>query len=388
MNIMISACAADNGRSGIGHYIKETVPRLLKEAPKDSKLRIYVESGNHFLDHLANNDVAIVALPQVYSGTIGNLAWHFLILPFITLWQRPSLVVFLAANRRLSMIPFVPTLGVVHDLSQAHVPGKYDAFRTFYVLKILTRLMVTLDRAVCVSRSTARDLVHYAGVSEAKLAVVHNGAALNLFSNVADDQQLSAYGITRPYILYTARLEHPGKNHVNLLEAFALLKDRGELQLIFAGAPWNGAEKIIAKIAQLGLTDDVIVTGFVPNEDLPMLVQNAEVFVFPSLYEGFGIPLLEAMAAGTPVCASNVSSIPEVLGDAGLLFDPKDPHDLAQVVHQVLSMPGLANLLVNRGKHRASRFTWERSVASLFREMKRTIYLSDARSRTATGSTT
>ena len=382
MNTLISACAADNGRSGIGQYTLSTLNRLARQ---QDGLTVYVDAGDTFLDHLADKGVNLVHLPKIFSGAVGSLAWHFFVLPLITLFRRPDLVLFLAANRRLAWVPWVTTVAVVHDLSQLHIKGKYDVFRTFYVLKILTFLMARVSRLVSVSESTRRDLVNYCGIPEKQIAVVHNGAELERFRQPAAPDCLAEYGINRPYLLYTARLENPGKNHIALLQAFCRLQNVGNLQLVFAGAPWSGSDAIFEEIERLGLTDQVVVTGFVPGDHLPVLVQHAELFVFPSLFEGFGIPLLEAMAAGTPVAAANRSSLPEVAGDAAALFDPADVDDMARVVQstlQTVSQPDRRREWVERGEKRASTFTWDKSVSGLITECRRTVLLAQVKEMT------
>lgn len=380
MNILISACAADKGESGIGQYMKATVKGLLRASPVSSRFTVYVNHGDEHLFECESPRLSVRTLAESWSSPVANIAWHFFILPFIGLRGQFDLVLFLAANRRLGWIPGLPSIGVLHDLSQLHVKAKYDLFRTFYVLKILTRIMRGLNRVICVSRSTANDLQAITPIQSAAISVIPNGADLERFKHNKNSDQsnlLTQYGLNKPYILYTARLEHPGKNHVRLLEAFSILKLHHDLHvnLVLVGSRWNGAELIDQKIAALNLEQCVIQTGFVSNEDLPAIVANASVFVFPSLYEGFGIPLIEAMATGTPVCAARVASIPEVLGNAGVLFDPNDPQEMAEVLKQILKDPGLSDELIARGRQRASRYTWDRSATSLYTECRRTVYL-------------
>ena len=186
-----------------------------------------------------------------------------------------------------------------------------------------------------------------------------------------------ASGLPRDFLLYIARLEHPGKNHVRLLEAFAELQGLAHrpYNLVLVGGRWNGAEVIEAKVKELGMEKQVIFPGFVPDETLPLLYAAADLLVFPSLYEGFGIPLLEAMASGTPVCASNISSIPEVVGDAGLLFDPMEPTAIAVAMHRLLEDQVLRDRFIARGLARAKNFTWDRSAAMVVEAMHRTASL-------------
>jgi glycosyltransferase involved in cell wall biosynthesis len=255
------------------------------------------------------------------------------------------------------------------------VPQKYDALRMAYIMRVLPAMMRRLDRVIAVSEATRRDLESFARVPAERIVVIHNGAEVSRFEPHQPDDAIAAMrgqlGVEGPYVLYTARLEHPGKNHVRLLEAFAELRRSQALphRLVLAGGRWSGAEAIDAKVAELGLQGTVIFPGFVPNELLPALYACADLFVFPSLFEGFGIPLLEAMASGTPVCAANTSSVPEGVGDAGLLFDPTDPQAIAAAIARLLADRGLRERLVQRGLDRATHFTWDRAAAAALSEL-------------------
>ncbi len=380
MNVLISACAADNGKSGIGHYIRATTERLARQSGSNLGLTLYTDHGESFLDDLQKYpEVKVIQLPRMFSSVMGNIAWHWLILPLLALRDRPDLLLFLAGNRRLSWVPWADSLAVVHDLSQLHIKGKYDRFRTFYVLKCLTFLMRRVTRVVSVSHSTRRDLEGYARVLPERIDVVHNGAELARFATPGSTDVLKKYGIHQPYLVYTARLEHPGKNHINLLSAFRNLRNFRDLQLVLTGSPWTGADAIYAEAEKLGLQEQVVFTGYVPNEDLPALIQNAEVFVFPSFFEGFGIPLLEAMAAGTAICAADRSSLPEVAGPAALLFNPDDVTDMARVVQKALSDTDLRQQLIKMGRERASRFTWDKSASELLNQCRKTALLTQLR---------
>jgi glycosyltransferase involved in cell wall biosynthesis len=381
ITIAVSAAAADAGKSGIGRYIAETLRHLGGDSHLETRFIVYVTESDRIVtaDLPASFDIRTVK--GFWATTLGNILWHLVMFPVLLRLNRCDQVIFLAANRRLGLTPGTPSIGVVHDLSQLHVPGKYDAFRTFYVLSLLPVLMRRLDQVVCVSRSTARDVIEYARVKKSRVIVNYNGVDVTTF---ASRQKTSArravkreLGIDSPYMLYTARLEHPGKNHVNLLESLAVLKSRGRLRhkAVLAGSRWNGAEIIEQRIRELNLTDDVILTGFVSDDLLPALVSAADLFVFPSLFEGFGIPALEAMACGTVVVASNTSSLPEVVGDAGLLFDPTNPLNMADVISEALDAPALRRALAARGRRRVTAFSWRRSATALYGISRRLLNL-------------
>ncbi len=171
------------------------------------------------------------------------------------------------------------------------------------------------------------------------------------------------YNLPEGYILYVGAFRK-NKNLELLLMTFQILKKKKKIsqKLVLVGPKDWGSERVFLTIKKLNLENEVIITGAVSNDDLPFIYKEADVFVFPSLYEGFGYPPLEAMACGTPVVASNSSSLPEVVGEAGLYFDPLDIQDMAEKIYQVLSSPALAEKLKNLGAKRVQQFSMERMV--------------------------
>jgi glycosyltransferase involved in cell wall biosynthesis len=180
---------------------------------------------------------------------------------------------------------------------------------------------------------------------------------------------LRRFGISSRYLLYTGQWRKH-KNLANLMRAYALLKKKTDLphELVLTGQLSSQAPEVPELIKKLNLERDVIITGFVPDEELAALYSAADLFVFPSLYEGFGIPPLEAMACGCPVVASNVSSIPEILGDAALFFDPLSVEDMAGAIHKALSSFNLRRELKAKGFERIKKF----SYAKMARETLKT----------------
>ena len=373
MKIGISAFAADGGKSGISQYMINVLQRLTRLDPAVSCI-IFVPAAERALFEPATAGSEIVTVPDWMAHPVASILWHLLLYPVLLKRHHCDCAYLPAGNRRLGLWYGVPSVSTIHDLSQLHVEGKYDPLRMFYIRRVLPFMMQKLTRVVSVSESTRRDLVEHAGIRPERIRVAHNGADLSGFAATsrpgARETIARELGIDGPFILYTARLEHPGKNHVRLLEALALLKERGRLthRLVLAGSRWNGAEVIEERIGELGLTNDVTLAGFVENRLLPELYAAADVFVFPSLFEGFGIPLLEAMAAGTPVCAASVSSIPEVVGDAALLFDPVNPADIAVQLDRLLQDAALRQDLVARGRRQVQRFSWDDAASGVLRQ--------------------
>ena len=378
MKLGLSMFAGDEGKSGISEYMRQIVNGLLDQSP-DMHLVLFMSHSDRKHFDPKHERATVITYEDFWGHPLLSILWHFVLLP-VALRKFACEAVFLpAANRRLGFFYGVPSVGTVHDFSQLHVPAKYDRFRTFYTMRILPALMRRLDRVIAISESTKIDLIDFARVNPARVDLVYNGASLSN-SYVADAEQvvdatacaefLGTGG--QPYLLYVARIEHPGKNHIALLEAFALMKQNYALphKLVCVGEKWNGAQVIENRIADLGLSTEVVLTGFAPKELLPEIYRSADLFVFPSLFEGFGIPVLEAMAAGTPVCASNRSSIPEIVGDAGLLFDPEVPEDIARCVLSLLRKPSLKRELESRGHIRVRDFSWNQSASGVLRSIK------------------
>jgi glycosyltransferase involved in cell wall biosynthesis len=211
-----------------------------------------------------------------------------------------------------------------------------------------------------VSETTRRDVVTRYGIPPERVRVVYHGVNPRFKPvRLAASQQIKdKYQLPDQYILAVGTIE-PRKNLVVLLEAYHVLRQHNpDLQLVIAGKRGWHSEPFFERLQTLGLTDQVKLLGFVPDEDLPALYNFAEAFAFPSIYEGFGLPVLEAMACGTPVVCSNTSSLPEVAGEAALLLAPTDTRGWSTALQQVLDNPALRADLRQRGLRQAAQFTW------------------------------
>ena len=217
---------------------------------------------------------------------------------------------------------------------------------------------------ITVSQASKQDIMRYLSVPREKIMVIPEaaGAHYRPLSQEIIQPALLRYGVTFPYILYVGSLESR-KNLPRLLQAYAQLREWSQQwRLVIVGARRWKYTPIFDTVQELGLQSHVHFTGYVEEEDLPALYNGADLFVFPSLYEGFGLPVLEAMACGTPVITSNTSSLPEVAGDAALLVDPYDVDAIAGAMRQVLESPTLAAEMREKGLAQASRFSWERTA--------------------------
>lgn len=372
LRVGISAFAGDGGLSGLSTYLRGIVGALTSQAE---------QLGLSFVLYRAEDDRVLpaelphtepVSVSRRWAPPVANIAWHQLVLPWRCRADRLDLLFLPAGNRRMVAHAPCPVVATVHDLSPFHVQEKYDPARMLYVKRVLPWLLRRGDRLVSVSHSTARDLVELAGVHPSRIDVVHNGLDQQRFvpqdRDVARRRIGEALGFDAPYLLYLSRLEHPGKNHVTLIRAFAQLCERHpELphRLLLIGADWNGSEQIHAAIASSPVRERILAPGFIDADLLPVALAGADTFVFPSRFEGFGLPAAEAMACGTPVVASNCSSLPEVVGDAGLLVDPDRADELALSIARTLHDRALRTKMIERGLSQARVFSWERAATEV-----------------------
>ncbi len=224
-----------------------------------------------------------------------------------------------------------------------------------------------VDHIIAVSESTKRDLIRLLGVPEDRVSVIYE-AAHPLFSPVTNtdalDRTRARYQLTSPFMLFVGTLE-PRKNLPTLLRAFRGLRDKykSPASLVIVGNRGWLADEVDRTIAELNLGDAVRFLGGIPNDELVYLYNAATAFVFPSFYEGFGLPPLEAMACGTPVITSNVSSLPEVVGDAAMLINPEDVDALTVAMARVLSDEKIQREMRDKGLKRAQAFSWERAAS-------------------------
>ena len=262
-------------------------------------------------------------------------------------------------------------MGVVtiHDLSFLRVPQCADPGLRQYLTERTPPSVARARRVLADSQNTRRDLIELLDVTPEKVSVVYAGVEPR-FRPVRDLERLEQvrqrYHLPELFVLFVGTIE-PRKNLGRLLSAYAQMRRQTGLphQLVLSGSNGWLYEEIYDKVSRDGLQEDVVFPGFVADEDLPALYTLADLFVFPSLYEGFGLPPLEAMSCGTPVVASNNSSLPEVLGSAALFVDAEDVEGLADAMARVLGDAMVRTRLADLGRAQAARFTWEDAARQL-----------------------
>jgi len=275
---------------------------------------------------------------------------------------RPRVFHYQYTGPLLNMSPEVVT---IHDVSFERHPEFFDPAECFRLKLTVRRAIKTARRIITVSEFSKQEIVHFLGVPEQKVEVIYNGVGPE-FQPIGDRDAIKAhlerYPIRRPYLLAVGNICRR-KNHLSMLRGFALWLSRhhgSEHQLVIAGKPQDYATEFLAEASRLGLDNGRLkILGFVPEEDLPYLYAGAEVLLNTSLYEGFGLPLIEAMRCGVPVIASRASCFPEIASDAARYVSAQDADEISDAIQEVLENNTIRNDLIARGLHRAQCFRWD-----------------------------
>ncbi len=350
-------------RTGTEHYSAGLLQAMLglPEA-QEYRFRLYVNLGSA-KEALERLDFSLPANCMVRAIPFPRLWTHLRL--SAEMLQRPPGVLFVPSH----VVPLWHprrTVVTIHDLGYLQYPQAHTRLSRLY-LHISTLFSAkAASTVIAVSEATKGDLVRRYRVPPGKIRVIHHGRD-PIFAPVTDAERVAEtaarYGVQQPYCVHVGTLQ-PRKNLVMLVEAWAILKRQMERppQLLLAGKRGWLYSSLFASVQTHGLGDLVRFADYVARADLPALYSGAVASPFPSLYEGFGLPPLEAMSCGTPVLASTASSVPEVVGYGGLLLDPHDPAAWADAVQKVMSDPGLRAELRRKGLERAAGFTWQRSA--------------------------
>ena len=345
--------------AGVSHYIYH----LLAHLPGvDSNLRYTAFLGAHCSELPA-------AIRQSLSlwrtgRPVARILWEQLMAPWVAMLEQVDLWHSLV-NVQPLMLPR-PAVITIQDLSFVVYPERFRATNGTYN-RLLVRLSARRARHIIVtSHSTKDDIVRHYGISPAKITVTHLAVG-DEFRPIEDGAALGEFrrqkGLPDKMILYVGTIE-PRKNLVRLVEAFAELKAKTHLphHLVIGGGRGWMYDRVYAAVQELGLQDSVHFPGFIPQDELASWYNCADLVAYPSLYEGFGLPPLEAMACGTPVVTSNISSLPEIVGDAAIQIDPYSVAELAGAMIRVASDPALCAENRRKGLARARGFSWRRTA--------------------------
>lgn len=360
----------------------------------DDKIE-YDKDGFQILKSPYNNFKAkVLKWPFVHFWTQGRLSWEMLI-------KRPD-VLFIPAHT-MPVIHPRKTIVTIHDIGfekECHLYekdqmgpesrsgrkilnllvnlftwGKYQANSLDYLRWSTEYALKKSDKIITITNFTKNELIDVYNAQEEKIKVIYNGYNKFLYKKEPDKKKiaevLSKYGIKSPYLFYIGRIEKK-KNIPSLIEAFAIAKENHnlkDLKLVLVGDASSGFDEVKYSISEFDLINDVIMPGWVEETDIPYFYNGAEAFVFPSNYEGFGIPLLQAMACEAPIITSSYSSIPEVVEDAAYLVNPKYVTSISEGIGKLMTEPELRKDLIEKGKKRVQNFSWEKCAKATLKEI-------------------
>jgi glycosyltransferase involved in cell wall biosynthesis len=366
MRIGISTSVIQRGKTGIAQYLFALLRAFLPYASEHDFV-LFVLEEDLPLFAFAQKKMQVVPVPETFRPPVKNILWHQRALPQLARDLNLD-VLHVPSYRRMLWPRPCPLVATIHDLAPCRVPKKYSASRMFYGRVVARQLAQRQDAIIAISENTSRDVRQFFGVAPENLHVIHNGLEHDRFFSGSREQaqaeMAERHQLHKPFFLYVARLEHPGKNHVRLISAFNQFKSAtgSDWQLVFGGSDWHGADAIHAAALQSPFASDIRFLGFVSNEDLPNLYRAADVFVYPSLYEGFGMPPIEAMACGCPVICSASGSLGEVVGSAAAIVDPQDIKSMANQLSLLANDTKRREHFRQAGFVRAKQFDWNRTA--------------------------
>ncbi len=350
MRVTIDATSALVRSAGVKNYTYYWIAHLRRQAAAGEQIRAYPLLPNDFasgdpddLDHEASVLPVRATIPRLAAlhavNRFGARALDF-VLRGSDIFHSSNQVHHAPGRARLT--------ATVHDLTSFFMPEVHTAGNVRADQIFAERILKRAHGLIAVSENTRQDTIRLLGIPPERITTIYSGVPDTFFD-------ASPTHRARPYVLYLGTIE-PRKNLETFLDAWKQLKPglRDEFELVFAGPVGWSAETTIARIRA-----EATYLGYVPEADLPGLVAGAAAFVYPSLYEGFGFPVVQAMAAGTPVITSNLSCLPEIAGDAALLVDPRSVAELAGAISRLLESETLRAELTSRGRERAQRYRWE-----------------------------
>jgi glycosyltransferase involved in cell wall biosynthesis len=260
------------------------------------------------------------------------------------------------------------TVLTIHDLAHEHYPEYQHPVESLAMRKLVRGAARRADRVITVSEFCADDISQTYRIPREKISVTYETVSQRFQpgdKELAREKLAHKYALTSEYLLYVGRIQ-ARKNLVRLVEAFNCVRRKGaNIKLVMVGKRDYGSDQVLAKVGELALDQEVVFPGYVAAEDLPLFYQAAEAFVFPSLFEGFGLPVLEALASGVPTITSQGSALEEVAGDGALIVDPRDTEAMTTAMQRVLSDGQLRNDLVARGLRRSAEFTVQKFAAKV-----------------------
>ena len=368
MKIGIDTFACDGGKSGVGTYLSQ----LLRRIPfSGGRYELFGWAYDRFAYSEYAPNIEFISRCRV-NGKSANALWHLFRYPGFADSRTYNACFFPAAHKRPPYESPCPTVGVVHDMAAFWGTRRTREHLGAVLRMILPNSLRRLDKIIAVSEWVKQELIDLARVRESLIEVVPNGVDHSAFyprpRTGEGELLIQPFSFRRPYILYVSRVDHPVKNHIRLIKAFGIFKERTghPHRLVLVGGDSNNAAAVKAAAADSKWRGDIFFTGHFPLKGLPDLYSAADFVVVPSMYEGFGMSVVEAMASGIPVTCARAASLPETAEHAALYFDPFDIEDMADRMVTLSSDRELYEKCRNLGLERARAFSWDSCARRTF----------------------
>lgn len=372
MRIAINTRLLIKGKmDGIGWFTAETVRRMVTAHPEHTFYLLFDRKPDaEFI--FADNAVPVVLCPQARHPVLWYMFFEWAVPHAL---RKYHIDLYLTPDGFMPLHPKVPTLTVVHDINFEHSDGNLKGSHQRYMTHYFKHFARNATRVATVSEYSKRDIIETYGVEGSKIDVVYDGAHDNYrpHSDAEKEAIRSRYTAGCHYLIFVSTILKR-KNLANLLIAFDRIKtmEPGLLKLVVVGSKVWWQDELAEAYDKMTHKQDVIMPGHVGSDDLSALMSAADALVYPSYFEGFGIPILEAMYAETAVICSNTTSMPEVGGDAVLYIDPHSPEDIAHAI-SMIQQPGTREALIEKGRIQRTKYSWERTANLLWASMMRTI---------------
>lgn len=355
--------------TGIGRTLIETIKHMAAIDEKNEFVIFTNFDNDEFFQINFPQNIKVKKIYITKMSSIKNLLFNAFIFPFLSIKEKAD-VVYLP-NFTLISFSFKPIVSVIHDMIEFKVGEKFSKLRMAYRHMIVPRMASKSKAVITVSENSKKDIIEICKTNPSKISVIYD-AVSNDFNKV-NDENLRL--VQNNYILYVGTVDHPGKNLFNAIKAFEQYKDitNSDIKFVVCGMPGKGFEVVDELMKNSKYSMDILYKGFVTDNVLFNYYSFAKVFIFISYYEGFGIPILEAMKFGVPVITSNKSSLPEVAGDAALICAPDNINEIVHSIEKILQDDTLRNNLIENGFKNLKRFSWEVTAKQTLEVLKKTM---------------